>query len=206
MMSILPILFSASLPGAAAQTVNLFALFGIALGLSADCFAVALGASCSTSSQSPWRAPRTALSFGAFQAAMPLIGWLAGRTVVDFIGAYDHWVAFALLAFVGGKMLWESVHNESEEERKGDVTRGLMLLTLSVATSLDALAVGLSFAFLSVNIGAASAIIGAVAFLITVLGFFIGKRAGKMLGKRAETIGGLVLIGIGVRILVSHLL
>ncbi len=206
MTSLLPILFGGSLAGTSAQTVNLFALFGIALGLSADCFAVALGASCSAANEGPWRAPRTALSFGAFQAAMPLIGWLAGRTVVGFIGSYDHWVAFGLLAFVGGKMLWESVHNDAGEESKGDVTRGLMLLTLSVATSLDALAVGLSFSFLSVNIGAASAIIGVVAFLVTVLGFLIGKKAGRMLGKRAETIGGLVLIGIGVRILVSHLL
>ncbi len=137
---------------------------------------------------------------------MPVIGWLAGRTIVNFISSYDHWVAFGLLAFVGGKMLWESVHSEEEHEGKGDITRGFMLLTISIATSIDALAVGLSFAFLDVNIGVASLVIGVVACAITGLGFLLGRRAGKMLGKRAEAIGGLVLIGIGVRILVSHLL
>ena len=151
-----------------------------------------------------WRVLRTALSFGAFQTLMPVIGWLAGRTVVDVIGGYDHWVAFGLLGFVGGKMIWESFH-EKEEGRKGDATRGLMLITLSVATSIDALAVGLSFAFVQVPIVSASLTIGIVAFLITVLGFFAGRRAGELLGKRAEMVGGLVLIGIGLRILLSHI-
>jgi putative Mn2+ efflux pump MntP len=196
------LLFSAAGSG----SVGLLTLIGIAVGLSADCFAVALGASLSAPGSSRWRGPRTALSFGAFQAAMPVIGWLAGRTVVNFISSYDHWVAFGLLAFVGGKMLWESVHGDEEHEGKGDVTRGLMLLTISLATSIDALAVGLSFAFLEVNIAAASLTIGVVAAVITGLAFLLGRKAGKMLGKRAETIGGLVLIGIGVRILVSHLL
>jgi putative Mn2+ efflux pump MntP len=196
------LLFSAAGSG----SVGLLTLIGIAVGLSADCFAVALGASLSAPGSSRWRGPRTALSFGAFQAAMPVIGWLAGRTVVNFIISYDHWVAFGLLAFVGGKMLWESVHGDEEHEGKGDVTRGLMLLTISLATSIDALAVGLSFAFLEVNIAAASLTIGVVAAVITGLAFLLGRKAGKMLGKRAETIGGLVLIGIGVRILVSHLL
>ncbi len=205
-MSVLPLVSGVPWAAATAQSINLFTLFGIALGLSADCFAVSLGASLSVVAPSRWRAPRAALSFGAFQAVMPLIGWVAGHTVVDFIGSYDHWVAFGLLAFVGGKMLWESVHGDEENEGRGDVTRGLMLLTISVATSIDALAVGLSFAFLEVNIGAASLIIGAIAFLITILGFFLGRRVGKVLGRRAETIGGLVLIGIGVRILISHLL
>jgi manganese efflux pump family protein len=149
---------------------------------------------------------RTALSFGIFQAIMPLIGWLAGRTIVDFISSYDHWVAFGLLAFVGGKMLWESFHKEEEKETNRDTSRGLTLLTLSIATSIDALAVGLSFAFIDVNIFAAAGIIGLVAFLITGLGFLIGTRVGGILGKRAEIVGGLVLIGIGVKILLEHLL
>jgi len=134
---------------------------------------------------------------------MPLIGWLAGRTVADFIQNYDHWVAFGLLAFVGGKMIWESFFEKEEKER--DISKGLTLITLSVATSIDALAVGLSFAFMQVNIWTAIGTIGLVAFLVTGLGFIIGKRIGGVLGKRAELAGGLVLIGIGLKILIEHL-
>jgi len=188
-----------------ADSVSFLTLLAIAVGLAADCFAVSLGASMSSTGSGRWRVVRTALSFGLFQAAMPVIGWLAGRTIVNIISGYDHWVAFGLLAFVGGKMLWESFHPEKEDEVK-DVTRGLMLITLSLATSIDALAVGLSFAFLRVNIATASLTIGLSAFLITGLGFFLGRRAGKWLGKRAETVGGLVLIAIGLRILLSHIL
>jgi putative Mn2+ efflux pump MntP len=136
---------------------------------------------------------------------MPVLGWLAGRTFVDFIGSFDHWLAFGLLGFVGGKMLWESFHPE-KEQKPTDVTKGLMLLTLSIATSIDALAVGLSFAFLKVNILTASLTIGITCFIITIIGFIAGKKAGEFIGKRAELIGGLILIGIGIRILLIHLL
>ena len=148
---------------------------------------------------------RASLSFGLFQAIMPVLGWLAGRTFVAFIGSFDHWLAFGLLGFVGGRMIWESFHPEREEKRT-DITKGLILLTLSIATSIDALAVGLSFAFLKVNILTASLTIGITAFLITILGFLLGKKVGGFVGKRAELIGGLILIGIGVRILLMHLL
>ena len=186
--------------------VNLITLLLVALGLSADCFAVALGVSMSSTDGGRWRWLQTSLSFGFFQALMPVIGWLLGRTVIDLIGAYDHWVAFGLLAFVGGKMLWESFH--SDEGRDESVGRSSLvtLLTLSFATSIDALAVGLSFAFVQVDIVQASVIIGVVAFLVTGLGFLIGRRAGALLGRRAEAVGGLVLIGIGLRILLTHLL
>ena len=137
---------------------------------------------------------------------MIIIGWLAGRTVIDFISTYDHWLSFALLLFVGGRMIWESLHEKEGEEKKADITRWLLLLTLSLATSLDALAVGLSFAFLKVNLTLASATIGAVAFIITFGGFFAGKKLGALIGKRAEIIGGIILILIGVRILLEHLL
>jgi putative Mn2+ efflux pump MntP len=186
---------------------GLFTILLIALGLSADCFAVALGASTSSTGHLRSRALRTALSFGLFQAVMPVLGWLAGRTIVDVIADFDHWVAFGLLAGVGGHMLWESFRSEHTENNNTDVTRGLLLLTLSLATSIDALAVGLSFAFIEeVNIVMASVIIGVVAFVATGVGFLAGRKAGELVGKRAETVGGLVLIGIGVRILLSHLL
>ena len=137
---------------------------------------------------------------------MPVLGWLAGRTVVEFIADYDHWLAFALLAIVSGRMLRESFRTERNEEKEVDITRGILLITLSIATSIDALAVGLSFAFLEVNIATASLTIGVVAFLITTIGFMVGKRASKIIGKRAEAIGGVILLAIAFRILISHIL
>jgi manganese efflux pump family protein len=187
-------------------SANLFTIILIALGLSADCFAVALSTSLSGKNHTRSGMFRTAAAFGIFQALMPLLGWLAGRTIVDLISSYDHWVAFGLLAFVGGKMIWESFHEENESAENRDITRGLTLLTLSVATSIDALAVGLSFAFIQVNILVAAGTIGLIAFLITGFGFLVGTKVSGVFGKRAELVGGLVLIGIGTKILIEHLL
>lgn len=185
--------------------VELLSILGIAVGLSADCFAVALGGSVSNKGWSKAGVLRTSLSFGLFQAVMPVLGWLAGRTAVGLIGAYDHWVAFALLAFVGGRMVWASFQRDSGGGKQTDITRGLALLVLSVATSIDAMAVGLTFALLDTNIAVASAAIGAVAFAGTAAGFIVGARSGRLMGKRAELVGGIILIGIGLRILLSHI-
>jgi manganese efflux pump family protein len=203
MLSPQVIVFASGLSAVEPVTVNLVTIILIALSLSADCFAVALSASMSKAKHKHSDFLLTALSFGIFQVVMPLLGWLAGRTVVDYISRFDHWVAFGLLAFVGGKMLWESF-TEKEEER--NISPGLTLITLSLATSIDALAVGLSFAFTEVNIFLTVGIIGLVAFIITSLGFLIGRKVGDVFGKRAEIIGGLVLLGIGIKILVEHLL
>ena len=137
---------------------------------------------------------------------MPVLGWLAGRTIVEIIADYDHWVAFILLAVVSGRMLWEAFHSKHNKEKEIDVTRGFLLLTLSIATSIDALAVGLSFAFLNINIALASPTIGVVAFIVTTIGFNLGKKASKIMGKRAEAIGALILLAIAFRILLSHIL
>ena len=136
---------------------------------------------------------------------MPLIGWLAGRTVETYIRHYDHWVAFGLLAFVGGKMLWEAFRGEKDADPR-DPTRGWMLVILSIATSIDALAVGLSMAFLRVSIWVPSAVIGLVAGALTAIGILSGSRIGTKLGRWPQVAGGLVLLGIGARILVVHLL
>lgn len=178
----------------------------IAIGLSADCFAIALGASTSAKVISRLQMLRVSLTFGAAQALMPVLGWLGGKTLVNLISDYDHWVAFGLLLVIGGRMIWESFHSEQDEAKERDFSKGLPLLMLAVATSIDALAVGLSFAFLSVNIVVAVLTIGVVCFLITGVGFLAGRKAGQVLGKRAETVGGIILIGIGLRILLSHLL
>lgn len=187
------------------NSLDLISVFIIALGLSADCFAVAFSGCIAMKSVSRKQIIVASLSFGIFQALMPVLGWLAGQTIVDSIADYDHWVAFALLAFIGGKMVWESFRKQ-DENCKTDITKPGSLLTLSIATSIDSLAVGLTFAFLKVNIALAAGVIGITAFLITILGFLLGKKAGKVLGKRAELIGGLILIAIGLRILISHLL
>ena len=186
--------------------LDLLSIIFIAIGLSFDCFAVALSGSIALGRTPTAQLLRLSSTFGGFQALMCILGWLAGQTVVNFIAEYDHWVAFGLLAFVGGRMLWEAFHDEEEHEKNADITKGLLLLTVSIATSIDSLAVGLSFAFLEVNIWLASIIIGIIAFSITALGFSLGRKAGEFIGKRAEAIGGVILIVIGFRILIEHLL
>lgn len=177
----------------------------IALGLSADCFAVALSGSIALGNVRLVQVLRTSSSFGLFQALMPLLGWLAGTTIVDVIAAYDHWVALLLLVAVGGRMIWESLHPDDDSIGGTDITRGFALLSLSVATSIDALAIGLSFAFLKTGILLPALVIGTVAFAITSMGFFLGKKVGELAGRRAQAVGGIILIGIGLRILLSHL-
>jgi putative Mn2+ efflux pump MntP len=176
----------------------------IALGLSADCFAVALGGSLALKSHSRLQVLRTAVAFGLFQALMPVLGWLIGQTVVELIADYDHWVAFGLLAIVGGHMLWEAFHHH-DGHKPTDITRGWRLLVLSLATSIDALAVGLTFPFLEVNVAVASPTIGVVAFAATIVGFLLGRKVGELVGRWAGAIGGLLLIAIGLRILLTHL-
>ena len=178
----------------------------IAIGLSGDCFAVALSGSISRKSLSFLQIFRVAFSFGAFQSFMPVIGWLAGRSFVNLISGYDHWIAFALLAFIGGRMVWGSFNSKNGHSNVADVTKGLSLLILSVATSIDALAVGLTFAFLNTSIVFGSVTIGIVAFVVTTIGFIIGKKAGGLMGKRAEMVGGTILIGIGIKIVLEHTL
>jgi putative Mn2+ efflux pump MntP len=187
------------------DSLGIVSILIIAIGLSADCFAVALSAGFSLGKIKKIQVLRMALSFGVFQAIMPVIGWLVGRTVIDYVAPFDHWVAFGLLAFIGGRMLWEFFEKKEKAETV-DVTRGVRLLVLSVATSIDSLAVGLSLAFLEVNIGMAVAIIGTVAFIVTAVGVIIGRKVGQLMGRWAELAGGLILIGIGIRIVLSHIL
>jgi len=185
--------------------LNFYSIFIIAIGLGMDALSVAIGVGAAGRRISPGPVLRMSLSFGLFQFFMPLIGWAAGRTVADLIARYDHWVAFLLLAGVGGKMIWESFHEKDGAAAANDPTKGITLLLLSVATSIDALAVGLSLAFLNIPILGASALIGVVCFLMTASGMVFGRRLGSFLGRRAELIGGIVLIGIGIKILMEHL-
>jgi putative Mn2+ efflux pump MntP len=186
--------------------VDFVSVLVIALGLSADCFAVALSTSISQKGLSVLRQLRLPVLFGVFQSFMLVMGWLAGRSVVEFISSFDHWVAFGLLVFIGGRMIWQSFHEHDGEKTKKNLASWLILLTLSVATSIDSLAAGLSFAFLDVNITMAGITIGLTAFIITLIGIFLGKKVGALVGERAETVGGVILIIIGLRILLEDLL
>lgn len=182
----------------------LFEVILIALGLAMDCFAVSLGIGTSGRANSLRSIFRIAFHFGLFQAFMPVIGWFAGSRIANLIGGFDHWVAFVLLAFVGIRMVLSGLSKDGAQSG-GDPSRGRTLIMLSIATSIDALAIGLSLALLKVGILMPVVIIGLVSASLSVLGLRIGHRLGEAFGKRMEVLGGLVLIGIGLRILIVHL-
>ncbi len=180
--------------------MGFFPLLGIALGLAMDAFSVAVASGVALGKISSRQAFRLSFHFGLFQFGMPIIGWVLGSMVAEQIGAIDNWLAFGLLFLVGGKMVWESLHPD-EETVKEDPTRGLSLVMLSVATSIDALAVGLSLALLRIPVLFPSVVIGLVAAAMTGFGLQLGKRAGHLLGSRMEVLGGIVLIVIAFKVL-----
>jgi len=184
--------------------MELLTLFGIAVALAMDAFAVALGVGVSVSPLTGRHFFRLGFHFGLFQALMPIIGWLAGRTVQTYIVDYDHWIAFGLLTFVGGHMIYEAFHPEKDERQPGDPTRGTSLVFLSVATSIDALAVGLSLGMLNITVWLPALVIGLVAGVFTIVGMLIGRRAGDTWGAKVEILGGIVLIVIGLKIVFEH--
>jgi putative Mn2+ efflux pump MntP len=185
--------------------LDLATLIIIAIGLAMDCFAVSLGVGTSDFKKDIRTYFRLSFHFGLFQGGMALIGWLAGQTIVTYIASFDHWIAFALLAFVGGRMIREGL-DPNHEGCGQDPSRGKMLVVLCVATSIDALAVGLSMAMISVNIVQAVLLIAAASLGLSVIGLKLGHKLSKLFGKRMEVIGGVLLIGIGLRIVISHLM
>lgn len=187
--------------------MNIFLVFAIALALAMDAFAVSVGISLSQEEITKRQTLRLASYFGFFQFMMPLIGWQAAQNILmKYIEPFDHWFAFSLLLVIGGKMMYESFSRGKRSKiTKADLTKGLSLLLLSVATSIDALAVGLSLAALHVAVLYPAIVIGLVAFFMTVLGLKIGPFLGQLIGKRAEFLGGLVLILIGIKTLSEHL-
>lgn len=178
----------------------------IAVALAMDAFAVSIAAGVALKSISGRQTFRLAWHFGLFQAMMPIIGWSAGLTIRSRIEAYDHWVAFALLVFVAQGMLRSAFKAEASEADTKDPTKGMTMVMLSVATSIDALAVGLSLSMINVSIWTPALIIGLVAGAFTTLGMHLGKMIGSMdqLSRWAETTGGTVLLAIGVNILREH--
>jgi len=150
------------------------------------------------------KALKIALFFGGFQALMPVIGWLIGLSFSSLITPIDHWIAFGLLSFIGGRMIYESLQGEECEKKFNPLDTGT-LITLSVATSIDALAVGLGFAVLKDSIALAVTAIGFVTFFLVFAGVFIGHKCGNLFGNKIELLGGGILIAIGSNILWSHL-
>ncbi len=175
----------------------------IALGLAMDAFAVCLGAGTTRFIDGPLPVFRLAFHFGLFQALMPILGWLSGSFIAGYISAWDHWIAFVLLAFVGGRMVRSGLDAESECHEV-DPSRGGTLIMLAIATSIDAFAVGLSLAMLDVNILYPAVVIGVVCAALSLLGLALGSRLGCAFGKRMEVIGGIILILIGIRVVISH--
>ena len=173
----------------------------IAVSLAMDAFAVSVSSGISVPGFGKKQALQMGLWFGGFQFAMPLLGWLLGTGISGYIQAVDHFVAFGLLAFIGGGMVWGCWKGE-EETAPGDLSPRRLCL-LAVATSIDALAVGVSMAFMGVDILLSAAIIGVVAFVLSVVGGLAGRRLGGLFQKSAELVGGVVLIVIGVKILVE---
>lgn len=186
--------------------MSLIVLLLMAGGLAADAFAVSVGKGMHLRAFA-WRpALALAITFGAFQALMPVIGWLLGSALAGAIVNVDHWVAFGLLAAIGAKMIWESRSVGDEDHEPASAIRLRELLFLGIATSIDALAVGVSFAFLDVNVWTAAVTIGVVTTALSLLGVWLGHYAGRRLSSCAELVGGLVLVGIGTKILLDHLL
>jgi len=184
--------------------MNMVTILLIAVSLAMDSFAVSIAHGMTIRSRRVATGLAMGFSFGFFQAFMPVLGWLAGLTLIELIANFDHWVAFGLLAFIGGKMIY-SERTESEEEKEAKLTVPVLLI-LSVATSIDALAVGLSFSLLQVSITVPVIAIGVVAFLFSFGGFNFGNKLGKFFERKVQVIGGIVLIAIGIKILLEHLL
>ena len=196
--------------------MSLFELFLVAVGLSMDAFAVAICKGLGMKKLDMRQALVIGLFFGGFQALMPTIGWFLGAQFASLVTPIDHWIAFILLAAIGGKMLFDAIKDDDESEtgevKDGEGAKGSAprldlreLTMLAIATSIDALAVGITFAFMDVDIVLAASFIGVVTFVLSVIGVAVGNQFGSRWEKPSTIVGGVVLILIGVRILLEHI-
>jgi len=186
--------------------VDWITLLALAVALAMDAFTVAVASGVLLRDVDRRQTFRLAFHFGLFQALMPILGWTAGLTVQDLIERWDHWLAFGLLAVIGGRMVWEAIKGDDEALKGTEPTRGMTMVMLSVATSIDALAVGLSLALLRVSVWVPAAVIGLVCLVITAIGLHLGAFVGRRfrVARYSGAVGGIVLIGIGVRVLHEH--
>lgn len=184
--------------------MNILTTFFIALALSMDAFAVSIASGVIVKKQKILHALKLGISFGFFQMVMPVIGWMGGRSFVRFVENFDHWLAFGLLSFIGVKMIIEAGKMDALEKSDSKVSFKILII-LSIVTSIDALAVGLSLSFLKVAIILPAIVIGVITFFMSYAGFFIGNKFGEIFEKKIEIVAGLILIGIGLKILFAHL-
>lgn len=184
--------------------ISYYDIIFIAFALAFDAFSVALAAGSYFKKANFRQKFRLSFHFGFFQFLMPIVGWLAGNEFVSLIADYDHWIAFTILFIIGAKMIWDSFKTEENIISK-DISKGWALITLSIATSIDALAVGFSFGILKHTIFLPSIIIGIVASIMTLLGIFLGEKLSNKIGNKATIFGGLILILIGLNIVFEHL-
>jgi len=183
----------------------LIEILTLAFSLAADAFAVSVGAGATGATRDTRSMVRLSFHFGLFQFLMPVIGWMAGLTIESYIEPFDHWVAFILLTWVAVRMV-QSARGKNEDKPLQDPSRGALMVMLSIATSLDALAVGLSLALIDISIWYPAVIIGVITGTTSFVGILMGKKFSPKLGKKAELIGGILLFIIGVRILISHII
>jgi putative Mn2+ efflux pump MntP len=184
--------------------MDVFTAILIAIGLAMDAMAVSIAKGIAIDRNRRRSALLLASFFGGFQMLMPAIGWLVGIGFESVIMGVDHWVAFGLLVFIGLKMIYDSTRKEAENKEEN--LRLHSILTLAIATSIDALMVGLSFAFISISVLEPILVIGLITFLLSITGFFFGCGLGRVFGQKVKLVGGLILIAIGFRILLEHIL
>lgn len=184
--------------------MNILTIIPIALALAMDAFAVSISAGITSKESKLKTALIVALFFGTFQAIMPVIGWLAGNSLVNFISEIDHWLAFGLLCLIGCRMIYESFNKDHDKNIINSQNLYILFL-LAIATSIDALAVGITFAFLDVSILFPVIIIGTITFVLSFSGVIIGKKLGELFKNRILIVGGIILILIGLNIVIEHL-
>jgi len=185
--------------------MDLLTIFVLAVGLSMDSFAVSISCGLAEQKVKFGHAVKISFAFALFQGIFPLLGWLMGTELKVFVESIDHWIAFFLLAYLGGKMIYESLRKD-KDEKIADIYSFRHIMTLSIATSIDALVVGFSYAMAETGkIFGGALIIGSVTFFFSMLGIRIGKDVGNKLGSKVELLGGIILFGIGLKILIEHL-
>jgi len=185
--------------------MDIITILSIAVGLAMDAFSVCVAAGATIKKLNARHYFRLAFHFGLFQFLMPIAGYFCGTVVAKYVCCWDHWIVFAILAFLGGKMLCESFKKAKEDDEPKDPSRGMTLVMLSLATSIDAAAVGFSFSARGVPVLFPAVVIGLVCALFSALGVLLGRGLGGVIGKGAERLGGVVLIGLGGKILIEHL-
>ncbi len=184
--------------------MGLLSILLIAIGLCFDTFAVSITAGLVANRINFFQATKIAIVLAVFQLLMPLLGWFLGSQIADKICEFDHWLAFGLLSLIGLKMIIESLKPE-ENRKEMNPFNPTVLIAMALSTSIDSLIVGVSFAFIDINITLSVIIIGATTYIVAMLGMLFGKKVGGAFGKRMEIVGGLILIGIGIKILLEHL-